>query len=416
LKNMLNVKSNKCAIIVAQLGPRRHYAIPRMLHEAGHLEHFYTDICAIKGAGRLSKVIPLCFAPKGLKRLIARIPQKVPEKQMTSFDWIGINYAARCIRAKTNAEKTQAHLWVGQRFTRAVIDSGLGDAKGVYTFNSAGLELLQHAKSKGMFTVMEQTQAPLSIWQQIMEEEKSLHPHWETQEEQNPYLDLMDKRIHLEWKYSDMILCGSEYTKECIRTVGGPVEKCVVVPYGVDSRFEMPQKKNPSGPLKVLTVGMVNLNKGVPYILEAAKELKGEAVFRIVGKISISEKARKELEKHLELFGLVPRSEILQHYAWADVFLLPSVCEGSATVIYEALVAGLPVICTPNAGSVVQDRVQGFVVPIRDSHSICEALIKLVEDSSLLQKMGRNARIRACEFTLGSYKRRLLTSILTLCN
>ena len=49
--------------------------------------------------------------------------------------------------------------------------------------------------------------------------------------------------------------------------------------------------------------------------------------------------------------------------ASADVFVFPSLFEGSAVVTYEALAAGLPSVVTPSAGSVVRDGVEGFIVP-----------------------------------------------------
>ena len=51
--------------------------------------------------------------------------------------------------------------------------------------------------------------------------------------------------------------------------------------------------------------------------------------------------------------------------AAADVFVFPSLFEGSAVVTYEALACGLPSVVTPDAGSVVRDGVEGFVVPGR---------------------------------------------------
>src|SRR5208283_380502 len=111
-------------------------------------------------------------------------------------------------------------------------------------------------------------------------------------------------------------------------------------------------------PLRVLTVGTVGLRKGSPYVLEAAKQLTGKAVFRMVGGIGVTREAETQLREHLELTGAVSRNEIAKHFEWADVFLLPSICEGSATVTYEALAHGLPVICTPNTGSVVRDGME----------------------------------------------------------
>jgi glycosyltransferase involved in cell wall biosynthesis len=99
------------------------------------------------------------------------------------------------------------------------------------------------------------------------------------------------------------------------------------------------------------------------------------------------------------------------HYRWADVFVLPSVCEGSATVCYEALAAGLPVITTPHAGSVVRDGLDGYIVPIRDSGAIAQKLERLASDPELLTAMAANAAARAREFTIARYAERLLAVI-----
>jgi glycosyltransferase involved in cell wall biosynthesis len=99
------------------------------------------------------------------------------------------------------------------------------------------------------------------------------------------------------------------------------------------------------------------------------------------------------------------------HYRWADVLVLPSICEGSATVCYEALAAGLSVITTPNAGSVVRDGLDGFVVPIRDARALAEKLEQLASDPRLLADMSASAAARACEFTIAGYAERLLSVI-----
>jgi glycosyltransferase involved in cell wall biosynthesis len=145
-------------------------------------------------------------------------------------------------------------------------------------------------------------------------------------------------------------------------------------------------------------------------VLAAAKQLKDKAVFRMVGSIGVTSQAEAQLREHLELTGPVPRSEIAQHFAWADVFLLPSLCEGSATVTYEALGYGLPVICTPNAGSVVRDGLEGFIVPVRDATAIAVRIEQLAQDPELRAQMAAKAKARAAEFTVGAYGQRLLAA------
>jgi len=146
-------------------------------------------------------------------------------------------------------------------------------------------------------------------------------------------------------------------------------------------------------------------------VLAAAKQLRRQAEFRLVGPIRVSGDAQKELANYTDLAGPVPRSETAEHFRWADVFLLPSLCEGSATATYEALAYGLPVICTPNTGSVVRNGIEGFIVPPAEVSPIVERLEELSADADLLVRMSHAALERAREFTLESYAQRLLAAI-----
>jgi glycosyltransferase involved in cell wall biosynthesis len=196
-----------------------------------------------------------------------------------------------------------------------------------------------------------------------------------------------------------------------IQAAGGPVERCRIVPYGVDGVAASGARQG-NGNLRVLFCGAVGLRKGIPYLLDAAKQLPADRFhFRLVGPVGLTERARAEVSGQAELFGAVPRPEMAAHYQWADVLVLPTLCEGSATVCYEALAAGLPVITTPNAGSVVRDGLDGFIVPIRDAKAIAEKLELLLSRRELLAEMSRNALQRASEFTLEKYQERLLAAL-----
>jgi glycosyltransferase involved in cell wall biosynthesis len=280
----------------------------------------------------------------------------------------------------------------------------------VYVFNSAGLELLEHARKLGLKTVMEQTIAPTETELMILARETISHPIWEPAASRNDLAKELADRERAEWKNADVILCGSEFVKQGIAACGGPAARCKVVPYGVNGGENTPRNPH-NGTLRVLTVGAVGLRKGTPYVLAAAQKLGAKGKFRLAGHIGVSNEMRLLLTKHMELMGAVPRGEIGKLYDEADVFLLPSLCEGSATATYEALAAGLPVITTPNAGSVVRDGIDGFIVPASNSDAIAEKLELLSTDRALLNKMSANALQRASEFTLEAYSRRLLEAV-----
>lgn len=416
--------------LVCLLGARMHYAVPRILAQAGRLECFFTDLCATSGWPRWLRILPPALRPAGLRKILARNPVGVPSERITAFNNFGMQYARRRKSARNASEIAQTSNWANHHFGQLVCDTDWGRAGGVFTFNGAGLEILERARREGLRTVMEQTIAPSAIEQKLVSAEQQLHPDWE-QSERNESLAEFSRREQAEWPLSDLILCGSEFVREGIRQCGGPVEKCVVVPYGVDvaeantesgkwkAEKETAHHPGPlsnaerktNRPLRVLTVGAVGLRKGSPYILEAAKLLKGKAVFRMVGGIVVTHEAEVRLGEFVELAGAVPRGEIARHFAWADVFLLPSLCEGSATVTYEALAYGLPVICTPNTGSVVRDGVEGFVVPARDAIAIAGRIERLAQDGALRFRMAQNARSRAAEFTVEEYGLRLLSAL-----
>jgi glycosyltransferase involved in cell wall biosynthesis len=388
-----------------------HYAVPRILYRAGMLARFCTDICAAKGWPRLLSAVPPALRPPALKRLLGRVPGGLPRDRITAFSSFGLEYARRLAAAATPVEAIATHLWAGRTFCELILSTGLDGASGVYTFNSAGLELLEAARERGLAGIMEQTIAPKQIEDALLAEEHARFPGWESPPGANPYAGEFSSRERGEWDNADLILCGSDFVREGIAKAGGPAHKCAVVPYGGD--FPPPPAREPlqDRPLRALFAGSVSLRKGAPYLLQAAARLGSAWQVRAVGPIQASEPAAAELRRRLELTGPVPRSEVRRHFDWATVFVFPSICEGSATVCYEALAAGLPVITTPNAGSVVRDGVDGFIVPIRDPEAIAEKLELLARDRELLAWMSANALARSREFTLEKYGERLLGAI-----
>ena len=396
-----------------------HYAVPRILQESGQLERFYTDICATHGWPRLLNLIPSLARPAKVNRLLSRVPGGVHPRRITAFNDFGYEYAKRR-NSMGRQGRFLVHLWAGEEFCRRIVKESFGSAGGVFTFNSAGLEVLQRAKQSGLKAVTEQTIAPMSLELELLADEAGRFPGWEASTE-NTGASVYCDREEEEWKSADLIVCGSEFVRDGIAKCGGPVEKCVVVPYGVDvtnAKAESRKLKAEMGRelLRVLTVGAVGLRKGSPYVLEAARQMKGKAEFRMVGGIGVTREAEAQLREHLELTGAVPGTELARHFAWADVFLLPSLCEGSATVTYEALAHGLPVICTPHTGSVVRDSVEGFIVPIQDAAVIVDRLQRLRDDSDLLTQMSRNAAARARKFTVAAYGDRLTAALRVSCS
>ena len=253
------------SIIVAQLGARMHYGVPRILHRAGMLVRFYTDVCAVKGWPRLLGPVPCALRPTPLRRLLGRVPKGLPRDRITAFTSFGPEYARRCAAVASPAEATATHLWAGRTFCELVLRRGLDGVSGVYTFNSAGLELLEYARQIGLLRVMEQTIAPAEGEEKLLAEDQRVFPDWELPRGSDPHRVEFAARERAEWDCADLILCGSEFVREGIAQCGGPVERCVVVPYGVDLGLPSPPRGKRGTRLRVLIAGAVGLRKGAPH-------------------------------------------------------------------------------------------------------------------------------------------------------
>lgn len=132
---------------------------------------------------------------------------------------------------------------------------------------------------------------------------------------------------------------------------------------------------------------------------------------KLAGKINIAPAIVNEYKKYAEFLGTVPRAKMAVLYQWADIFVLPSICEGSATVTYEALASGIPLICTPNAGSMVKDNVDGHIVPIRNANAIASVIESYLKNPEKLETHQKNAIEGREKVGLEAYKGRLIKSI-----
>ena len=103
----------------------------------------------------------------------------------------------------------------------------------------------------------------------------------------------------------------------------------------------------------------------------------------------------------------VPYHQVHSVYRGADIFVYPSLHEGSALAIGEALASGLRVITTANAGSVVRDGEEGYIVPIRDLEALMDRILTLYRDRERLDSLGRKARARSGCHTWEHYGRSL---------
>jgi glycosyltransferase involved in cell wall biosynthesis len=213
---------------------------------------------------------------------------------------------------------------------------------------------------------------------------------------------------------SDYILTVSEFAKRTYEQQGIPSERIFVAPLGVDLRKFHAIPPSPSPPFTYLFVGQVDgttgVLKGLPYLLQAWDELAlTDARLVICG--HMGPEAQRILQpyggklKQVEFVGFV--NNIEDYYQHASVFVLPSVAEGFAKVVAEAMASGRPVITTPIFDFVVREGLDGFITPFRDVAALKDRMLYFYQHREESARMGANASKQARQFSWERFSRQV---------
>ncbi|HEY8172209.1 MAG TPA: glycosyltransferase family 4 protein [Dehalococcoidia bacterium] len=263
----------------------------------------------------------------------------------------------------------------------------LGDCTVVNAWCSTALRTIRAAHGRGIPVVLEAASAHVVEQANILRAE---HDRWGLRP---PSIsDGVLARTVAEYAEADRIVVMSEYSRRTFIEHGVAASKIVVVPCGVDlPAMPIADRAVHDGPVRVLFVGGCSVRKGIPYLFEAMRSLRGDVSLRLVG---TPDRALFDA-----LGGVPPRTDVVgsrtgralaDEYAGADIFVLPSVEDGFGMVAAEAMAAGLPVIVSDCAGSagVVEDGVSGFIVPARDAAALAGRIDDLVRDAALRRRLG----------------------------
>jgi len=131
-------------------------------------------------------------------------------------------------------------------------------------------------------------------------------------------------------------------------------------------------------PLRVVNVGTFSVQKGALDFCAVVQALRsGPFAFRCVGPIATDARSvASDLAGMAHFVGKRPQSELPQHYAWGDLFLFPTIQDGFAVVLTQALAASLPILTTTNCAGpdLFREGKQGWIVPIRSPSAIIDRL------------------------------------------
>jgi glycosyltransferase involved in cell wall biosynthesis len=211
-----------------------------------------------------------------------------------------------------------------------------------------------------------------------------------------------------EYDLADRILVLSAKAEETFLAAGLAPEKLFRHQRGVDVARFRPAEKPPEK-FVALFVGALIKRKGVHHLLEVWRRLalKGAELW-LAGTVHEEIKPLLGPPGANGIFATGFAAKIEEFYRTGVVHVFPSECEGSAKCTYEAAASGLAQITTREAGDVVQDGVNGVIIPPNDPDALAAALLRLHGDRDLCARLGTAGRQRVVEnFTWEHFGARL---------
>jgi glycosyltransferase involved in cell wall biosynthesis len=378
----------------------------RSLSEHNMLAEFWTTI-AWDPESRWNRLLPPRLRSQLSRRAFAQAPRErlrcVPSREIIR---LGVR-SSPLERLLCSGERPFSVIGMYRHFDRRVARR-LREihADAVYAYEGGALQTFREAGRQGVTKLYELTSSYWYWVRKLLLEEAERSPEFA-----GLLPNLEDSSGHMRWKDEELLLADCVFVpSQHVRlTLAGvvPDEKIRVIGYGAPPvRLRKNISCDASRPLKVLFVGVLAQSKGIGYLLRAIEMLGSRVELTLVGRRLAANPKVDEACSRWRWFETLPHPCVMDRMEEADVLVLPSLAEGCALVVLEALAVGLPVIVTPNTGSLefVRDGSEGFVVPICRADAIADRLNALDKDRGLLAAMSRSAQATAAENSWKSYR------------
>lgn len=357
----------------------------------GRFHHFHL-------ARQLEKHHLLKAIYTGYPRFKLKDETGIAEEKIHTFPWLHTPYMAIGMVGLNRLSWLDRDLaWYGQDTLDHYVASRLREPTTLIALSGSGLHAGRQAQDLGGKHICDRGSSHICVQDQLLADEYQRYGHkW-------PGIDprLIDKE-QAEYQQADRISIPSQFCFDSFLQHGISAEKLIKIPYGARlERFKRVQSDaSDDDAFIVLFVGEAGARKGFIDLLHAF-QLFQHPRKRLVLIGSISHIAKDLLNaaafsSFIEVLGAVPNAQLKKHYSRATVFVLPSIEEGFAMVIGEAMACGCPVIASTNTGAaeIITDGIDGFIVSIRSPHSIADRLQLLADDPELRRRMGRSAESR----------------------
>lgn len=276
-------------------------------------------------------------------------------------------------------------------------------------WSGSSLASIEHAKKLGMKTIVERGSTHIQYQHDTLQK---AYQKLNLTCTELPHPKTIEREL-AEYEAADYISIPSQFVKKTFIEKGITEKKLIVNPYGVDlNHFEQTEKNDDV--FRIIFCGKSCVRKGTIYLLEAFKQLNlANSELWLVGHVAdeIKPLLKKYQQSNIHFKGSFHEFELANLYSQSSVFCLPSIEEGLAMVIPQAMACGLPVICTENSGGgeIIRDKTEGFIIRTCNTEALAEKITWLYENQHEAKIMGEAGKIKVREgFSWGDYGNRMV--------
>jgi glycosyltransferase involved in cell wall biosynthesis len=372
-------------------------ATAEALERHGMLAGYFSGVIA-SGRGRAGAALTALAKryPALKNRLVALPPSRV--RALAAVE-IGARMTRSMPALTSRANMTPQELTYVAHDTMTAMAPWPRDARGVYAYEDAAKRTFRRAARRDLLRIWDLPLPHHATIDDVAREEAARWPG----AMRAGFTERAWKIAHKdeELALATHVSTASAFTRASLERAGVK-QPILVLPYGFPVERFAPKTSRRDGPFTVLAVGLVDLRKGAPYLLEAWRRagLEG-ARLRLVGQMRLTSTFLARYAGMFEHVENIPNALLGDEYRAADVVVFPTLGDGFGLVMQEAMCCATPVVTTPCGGGPesITDGVDGFIVPPRDIDALTDRICLAARDRDRLFAMGQRARARAERFT-----------------
>jgi alpha-maltose-1-phosphate synthase len=357
-------------VALSVLGKFHTFDLARQLHATGSLARIFT----------------------GYPRYKLR-DEQLPDALVDTYPWVNTPYLAFPQRERLGTTLLRGWEYVNCLSFDRHTARHMPECDVFVGLSSSTLRSGRRAKSMGARFVCDRGSSHIRKQDELLRDE---YARWGM-----PYMPI-DPRIiareEAEYAEADAITVPSSFSARTFRELGVPHAKVHQLSYGVNLDAFHPTMQPGQDSFDLLFVGVADLRKGVPYLLQAFKALRHpRKTLSFAGAFSPRMvRQMRELglwSEGIQLLGHLSWSQLRDRMSASHALVLPSIEEGFGLVIPQALACGCPVIATEHTGApdLFNDGEAGHIVPIRQVDVMTDRLQSLADDPATRDRMSQRA-------------------------